>query len=756
MRSIFTSFAFGILILFSAGNSVFAQVHRTWQVVTVPGLPVGSYNDLAFLRDTTYLATSRGIYARAGASAFSLWDTARLRPASLNISALAVDSSRPHSLWALAGDTALRHVNSFFIRSGGHWNALDGPSLGDHAEPGLALTTGDDGAVYPAMGAWGPSNLAWNRYSAGTWQATYSFLPFNLGINKIVVDRRSRIWALGTGPTFVGLGDAAGAFSPFRYDGVIYDGAADPLGSTDSLYLATQKGLAKMIGSNGHYTRIDSSNGLPVSSSRLRSLRFMTDGTLLIGTESKGLLVRRGHRWWVFGAPYLSLQAGSPVLIKRIMTDEHKGLHLVTPAGIVNVPTVIAQILPPDNPPCPNQVWVPNNHSLGLGDTALTFRWLFGDGSPEQAGRAPSHSYAAAGSYLVRLIARNLLGVEDTAYMTLPVGGGGNLHVTSINTLAISPDSGAIVLDISGTGLPGTYTWYRDGHQVQASATPQSFIADSVGQYWVKNQGPACALQTDTVNVVLRPEIHYGEGAWAINGRMLMARDGQPPYVVDNPVDPPHDGTYNVASIGHEGSQYSVTNADLFHNDERAQGYFAAPQLVQIVSKLGVPRYLSDAMVSNYHSMALLLRDSARGPVCLYGTPGRNVWVQGLPRHPFLSRLALPDPASRAQVNLTSQTARPVSPYRQTTAENGSLATVLHRNGQDVWLLVRHDSGGRLWVQTYLHRFTGGQVVYRGRQNMCPWVDTAQQAIQGLFFRISQDGRRLVARSGVDLFIPCL
>ncbi len=717
------------------------QAPRPWQRWPLP-LPAGSQlNDFVFKNDSAFVATTTGVYlGRLAAPAqLRLWDTAGLNPGSLNIGAVCLDSAG--GIWAAIGDSARRRPNSYFRYQAGRWRREFGIDL--VPEPTVGLATAPDGAVLRAAGRWGPVNLAFGRFSGGLWQETFSLGAFNRGVNRVVVDRRGRIWALGTAPTFVGNG-TPGTFQPYRYDATIYDGASDPTSTADSLYAATARGLAKFLGTNGRYTRQDSASGLPLPGSRLRSLHFMPDGTLLVGTERHGLLVRRGSRWWLWGQPYLPT-GGGPAAINRIVAARTRQPYLLTPQGIYAIPRVLARINPPASPPCPNQAWVPENHSLGLIDTALSYRWSFGDNTPEVLGRAPAHTYARSGTFAVRLIATNARGQADTAFLQLNVGGGGTLRLVSDNSPFIRPDSGALFIRVQGQGLPGSYTWFRNGGIVATRSVATPLLADSAGAYWLVNQGASCALRSDTFRVQLRPAQRYGEGVWAAQGPLLVARYGQPLYVADEAGDPPPAQAYATTSIGTEAAYYTAHDRGLFYGEDSVRGYFRPGQR----NALGLLQGQALLSSANLRSQLFLLQDSADRPVCLYGTPGKRKWFEGEARLPWLSRISLPGPA----VGTRALSAGPqaLAPYRQTTAENSSLAAILHRNGQDVWLLTRHDSGGTAWMQINLHRQADGRVLYLGRQALGPWTDTARLAVQRLFFRASQDGRRLVIRTGLQL-----
>ena len=736
----------GLVLGFSV-VPVLGQAPRPWLKYTVPAVPVGAYDDAVFLRDTLHMATVQGLYSGRPGGPYQRWDTTGLHPTSMHVGALTIDSL--HRLWVAMGDTDRRTANSFFYRSGRQWILQDGPNGFTYGEPSVGLLTGPDGSIYRAAGKWGLPNLAWSRLSGGNWQETYSILSFNQGINRHVVDRRQRIWVLGTGPTYVGIGSPPSNFTPLRYDATIWDGSPDPFGSQDSLFLATNKGMAKMLGSSGRYTRTDSTNGLPIPSSRLRSIRFMADGTLLIGSEKQGLLVKRGARWWVFGDPYLPMQGGQVMTVKRIFQDERKQVHLLMPVGVVRVPPVIARI-GPTVPPCPGQAWQPANYSLGLGDSALTYRWLFGDNSAEVAGRAPSHTYATAGTYRVRLIASNAGGARDTAFFNLNVGGGGSLRLTSDNSYLLAGDSAALYLRTDDPGLGGSYIWYRGSTALQTNPTRTPLLVKEPGSYHLVNIGASCTLYSDTVVIGSESPDYSGAGNWGLDGPLLWTSSGEGVALAPRPYDQQREGRIN-ASTSVNNSEYplNASNLALYAGGLRVRGFFPSNSDSTRFNKLGIPVNTGYTGPGNTRSMVFLT--GSQGAV-LYGVPGREsalVGPGGIRSLSFSQTVYAPGTSP----DLRDSSAEALGAAHPPTSRFGTLAAIRHTNGVDFWLLTRHDSAGRVWIHRYLHRRQKDQVLYLGKQDVAVGVGVTTEPLPFHLFRASQDGRRIVLQSAGGIYI---
>ncbi|MDO7868518.1 PKD domain-containing protein [Nocardioides jiangxiensis] len=122
-------------------------------------------------------------------------------------------------------------------------------------------------------------------------------------------------------------------------------------------------------------------------------------------------------------------------------------------------------------------------------DSGLTFAWTFGDGSTG-AGVKPTHAYAAAGTYTVKLVVTDPQGASDTKTFALQVT---NSAPTAAGTITpASPTAGESVT-FDGTASTDketpqslTYSWdFADGSPKASTVAPAHTYAAS-GYYQVK------------------------------------------------------------------------------------------------------------------------------------------------------------------------------------------------------------------------------------------------------------------------------
>lgn len=109
-------------------------------------------------------------------------------------------------------------------------------------------------------------------------------------------------------------------------------------------------------------------------------------------------------------------------------------------------------------PPAPKAIFTQNvtgrqvqfsNSSTG----GVRYMWSFGDGSTDTAS-APGHTYAADGSYGVRLIAINCDGVRDTTTQQLNIGAAGISGTGNAVGLQVYPNPATNALHISSAHTP--------------------------------------------------------------------------------------------------------------------------------------------------------------------------------------------------------------------------------------------------------------------------------------------------------------
>ncbi len=141
------------------------------------------------------------------------------------------------------------------------------------------------------------------------------------------------------------------------------------------------------------------------------------------------------------------------------------------------------------------------NNSSGPG--TLSYQWNFGDGNFSTA-TSPSHTYLAAGSYTVTLIATSSAGCVDTIQSSPIVIGGFttsfnvsnnvciNIPVSFTNNSAPSPNSTSWTFGDGGTatGLNATHTYTAAGTYTVWMYNTYSTCIDSISQTITVNPSP--------------------------------------------------------------------------------------------------------------------------------------------------------------------------------------------------------------------------------------------------------------------------
>jgi PKD repeat protein len=117
--------------------------------------------------------------------------------------------------------------------------------------------------------------------------------------------------------------------------------------------------------------------------------------------------------------------------------------------------------LPPVAKPGPDQKINPGDMASFDGSasydpdgTVVSYDWNFGDGTPHGSGRTVTHSYAAAGTYMVTLTVTDNKGATGTGTLTVTVGAGGMVDMATPADMAMmSMDAGMMGSD-GGGGTP--------------------------------------------------------------------------------------------------------------------------------------------------------------------------------------------------------------------------------------------------------------------------------------------------------------
>jgi gliding motility-associated-like protein len=148
-----------------------------------------------------------------------------------------------------------------------------------------------------------------------------------------------------------------------------------------------------------------------------------------------------------------------------------------------------------------------NNTSIN----AHNYLWTFGDGSAPNTQVSPSHTFLAAGTYTVRLIAIDSSGCifSDTTTSMITVVPPPSVNLGNDTVLCQTP---SITLNAGTSGF--IYQW-------STGATSQTIVASSFGAFWAKVSNLFCSdSDTITINQVAKPNI--GNDTTLCTGQTLL------------------------------------------------------------------------------------------------------------------------------------------------------------------------------------------------------------------------------------------
>jgi PKD repeat protein len=149
----------------------------------------------------------------------------------------------------------------------------------------------------------------------------------------------------------------------------------------------------------------------------------------------------------------------------------------------------------------------------GAGHTIVSYRWAFGDGTPNESGVSVTHRFTAAGEYKVQLTVTDEAGQSVTSSGTgVPIGTGNPVPVITYSPGSPRAGSG-VTFDAAGTTTSSgatiaTYAWSFPGATPGSSATTsQTVIYAAAGSYTVRltvtdSQG---RIGSSTVQVTVVP-----------------------------------------------------------------------------------------------------------------------------------------------------------------------------------------------------------------------------------------------------------
>ncbi|MEO6720414.1 MAG: PKD domain-containing protein [Ferruginibacter sp.] len=155
----------------------------------------------------------------------------------------------------------------------------------------------------------------------------------------------------------------------------------------------------------------------------------------------------------------------------------------------------------------PNKCSAPisiNFQNLSTGTGALTYQWLFGDGTSSTSS-SPSHIYNAAGSYTVQLIVTNATGCTDT------ITKANNVTVGNVSPSFTANDNVCVkeVLVITNTSTPiATSVFWDFGDGTTSTLAKPVKKYNAPGTYQIKmlaNFGSCSDSAFKTVTVIPKP-----------------------------------------------------------------------------------------------------------------------------------------------------------------------------------------------------------------------------------------------------------
>ena len=217
-----------------------------------------------------------------------------------------------------------------------------------------------------------------------------------------------------------------------------------------------------------------------------------------------------------------------------------------------------------------------NNTTIGIG--TVSYIWRFGDGNTATTANA-THSYLAAGTYIVKLIAVSNNGCSDSTTQTVTVNPKPTVDF-SINTIAQCLATNQFVFINLSNITTGTLThaWSFGNGATSVQASPSySYIAagsynvklistsaegckDSITRTTTVHPMPTGTLNTSTTNLLCEGGVVTLSASggtsyqWFINGSAILGATTSS-YVASQP------GTYTVNAVSANGCVASATGA---------------------------------------------------------------------------------------------------------------------------------------------------------------------------------------------------
>jgi len=148
------------------------------------------------------------------------------------------------------------------------------------------------------------------------------------------------------------------------------------------------------------------------------------------------------------------------------------------------------------------------NHTAATSANGIDpgYAWDFGDGAADTA-ISPVHTYARAGVFRVRLVARNFVPCYDTVYRTVYVDTVAPVHIRVADSVLCEGQAILFSADFLRTGSTGTSWDFGDGTAAlkDRSALPHAFDAHGDFLVTLTVSYRACPDASDSLPVVIRP-----------------------------------------------------------------------------------------------------------------------------------------------------------------------------------------------------------------------------------------------------------
>ncbi len=397
---------------------------------------------------------------------------------------------------------------------------------------GPNLLSGTHSANYVPIGLCAQNLVSWstgatsNSITVSPTQSTTYYVTVSDGVTSCIDSVRVNISDVDTSVTILdpplvcsNSGQVrlqAGLASSYQWlrNGVAISGA------NTRLYTATQTGTYRVALVNSLGCR-DTSRAIavtlypqPVSGFNVNPSIQCFTGNQFIFTNTTTLSAGTMTYLWDFGNGVTSTQQNPSYSYPAIGTYTVK-LVATSSTGCKDSTTSTVNVNPSPTSTFQvnnlNQCLTGNNfvftNSSTISPGALTYQWTFGDGNTT-TNTSPSHTYAAAGTYTVKLVASSGQGCKDSTTRTVTVypTPSGILNTPSTNLLC---EGGVVILTATG----GTsYQWFLNGGAI-AGAINSTLSANQPGVYTVNvtssNGCTSNATGSITLQLISKPTANF-------------------------------------------------------------------------------------------------------------------------------------------------------------------------------------------------------------------------------------------------------